>query len=147
MSKKPTLPRSVATYPAEFFDIWDLASKDRLCLSFPTRGAAISMRQRLNTFRKRLREESPDLAGHYINCDLDIRATGNGDEHELISFVPDWKKQLAQLKEPAEPVTPMATASVPPTEQGHYMDPIVVGPPPESLDEALRSIGFTSDKT
>lgn len=78
--------RTLQGFPPEYFDIWNLAVEGKLSLQFPTKGKATNKKVDLYRFRKRLSEETGDLAAAYFQVDLRVT-----DEGVLQSYVPDWK--------------------------------------------------------
>lgn len=118
--------RGSRQFPPEYLDIWRLAvSPVGLRLEFPSHGQATNMRHRLNTYRKRLMEEAPELAAPFMLADLNIRS--EGDIFVLEDHVPDWKRQLrAQLG-------------------GISAEAPAPANPPGALDSTLSGLGFTSE--
>lgn len=88
--------KSVADFPAEFFTIWELAAQRKLCLLIGERGKATNFRQRLYTFRKRLIEESPQVAQPFMSVDIKIERQLDG-QFVVMDYVPSWKEQVNQL--------------------------------------------------
>lgn len=84
--------RSVKDYPVEYFDIWRLASKGTLSLDFPSKGYATNKKVDLQRFRKRLAEESPELAEEFFQVDLMVE--GDHKWGKLKGYVPLWKQQV-----------------------------------------------------
>lgn len=88
MSKR----RTVRDFPQEYFDIWKLAVLGRLRLTFGSKGKAVNKKVDLQIFRKRLGEESPELANEFFQVDL--LAEGDESHGILTSYIPDWKRQV-----------------------------------------------------
>lgn len=115
--------RGSRQFPPEYLDIWQLAvSPAGLRLEFPSHGQATNMRHRLNTYRKRLMEEAPELAAPFMLADLNIRT--EGETFILEDHVPDWKRQLRSQ---------LAAKAPSPAD------------PPGVLDSTLSGLGFTSE--
>lgn len=143
-------PKTLDKYPAEFFSAWELAKKNKLALSFPTRSLATSLRQRLYAFRKLLAQQQGPVEGAKLyNVDLLIEEQ-NG-QWLLRSWVPEWKQQLRAAERGALLQAPpgFAEALAPSAEE--LADALAPAIPVETasqeeLSAALSSLGFASGK-
>lgn len=124
-----TRSKGVRQFPAEYLDVWKLASSEQgIKLTFDSHGKATNMRQRLNTYRKRLMDEAPEVAAPFMLTDLDITQL---DENTwaIVNYVPEWKRQLRAQIAAGEP---------------EIVTPITQDPSNGKLDVALEKLGFTS---
>ena len=142
-------PKTLDKYPAEFFSAWELAKKNKLALSFPTRSLATSLRQRLYAFRKLLAaQQGPAEGAKLYNVDLLIEQQ-NG-QWLLRSWVPEWKQQL-RAAEGSSGMHALSLSSAPPPSIEELADALAPASPVETagqeeLSAALSSLGFASGK-
>jgi len=141
--------KKLSSYPKEFFDVWKLALAGKLVIELPTRPTAINLRTRLYAYRKRLDEESPALAAPLKDVDLVVEpkdpANPETCPYLLKGAVLPWKAQVRALAkellatEPSPPPPtiptgdPLSIPSTPPSDPP---------PPPDSMDFALKHLGF-----
>ena len=130
--------RKASSFPVEFLSIWQLAAAERLHLCFPTKGAAVSQKQQLQIFRKRLLEEAPEVAIPFFQVDLLIIEEPEGPGATLVSYIPEWKKQVRAAVQAAD-FSPMNPAEIlragEATAQAENM---------AELDKTLDNLGFKS---
>jgi len=116
--------KSIASFPPEFFDIWNLALEGKLNLTLPTKGMATNFRQRLYTFRRLLMTENPTQASPMYQTDLLVtEIEGKG---LLTSHIPEWKLQVRAAIEKIEPCLPVPV----PTASN------------EAVQQTLEKLGF-----
>ena len=128
--------KSTRQYPAEFLTIWRLALSGELLLPFPRKGTAVNMRQRLYTYRKRLLEESPELAGPFIDLELQIEEQGN--TWIITANLSEWKKLVQEQAKNLEPLEQfLHLASEKPSPDADAT----------ALSSTLDNLGFTSKST
>ena len=128
--------RTLAAFPSEFFDCWRLAAAGKLRMTFPSRGKATRHKQEMNTYRRRLAEEAPEMAREFF--DVDILVEGDDKQGIITGYIPEWKKQVREalvlngfdLTEPAETMQ----------EVGEQIEEKAK----DSLSDTLASLGFTS---
>lgn len=138
--------KKLSSYPKEFFDVWKLALAGKLVIELPARPTAINLRTRLYAYRKRLDEESPALAAPLKDVDLVVEpkdpANPETCPYLLKGTVLPWKAQVrALVKELPATETPSTTPTGDPlsTLSTTPSDP---PPPPDSMDFALKHLGF-----
>jgi len=110
-------PKTVSSYPVEFFDIWKLATEGTLSLEFLGRNTATNFRHRLYAFRKRLMEENPIEGGKLYQVDLEIKeeitmGVENTCKYLLVPFTPEWKRQLREALAGQGPTPAAGTGQV-----------------------------------
>lgn len=139
--------KKLSSYPKEFFDVWKIALAGKLVLELPARPTAINLRTRLYAYRKRLDEESPALAAPFKDVDLVVEpkdpANPETCPYLIRGTVLPWKAQVREMAkglhptETTPPVIPTGEPlSIPST------DPSDPPPPPDSMDNALKHLGF-----
>jgi len=142
--------KPLSSYPKEFFDVWKLAVAGKLSIEFPKRATAINLRTRLYAYRKRLDEQSPQLAAPLKAVDLIVEPKEPGSNpdapHILKGAILPWKAQVRELAKdlpdnaiPSPGGIALPLSATTPEEIKHVL--------PDAMDSTLQNLGFgTGDK-
>jgi hypothetical protein len=149
--------RTAKDFPQEYLAAWQLAVEGKLMLTMESVGMARNMIQQLYIFRKRLMEESPQIAGAFYTVDLRVhdelgnvitgKPTKVPQKAIIKPFVSTWKDQIRTQMQAsgsgvsASPVVPIVEPTVPdlpicPPSQGQT----------DSLTETLSDLGYSTEK-
>lgn len=129
-------PKTLDKYPAEFFQVWELAKQNRLSLNFPTRSLATSIRQRLYAFRKLLAQQQGPVEGAKL-YNVDLLILEKHGQWLLMSHIPEWKQQVrsaALATSPSPSPSPEEIALAPPL-------PVEIEGQ-DTLSKTLGNLGF-----
>jgi len=138
-------------FPPEFMDVWNLAVQRKLLLTMESAGAARNMIQRLYTFRKRLMEEAPAIAGPFYTVDLRVhdiqgnvitgKATAVPGPAMIKDFQSTWKAQIHALSS-------LQVSEIGSVRPKVSEEPMVIPSAAETSDnlsETLKTLGFGTE--
>lgn len=153
--------KTARDFPPEFLDAWKLAVEGKLFLPMEAVGMARNLIQQLYTFRKRLSEESPEIAAPFFLVDLRVHdedgrvITGKPTKVPakaiIRPFNPTWKEAIRlQLiaSDNGIPVGDPAHSGLIPIgpEVAKIYTEIVkkVEDVPDTLSETLSDLGYST---
>ena len=137
---------TLASFPPEFALAWQLALERKLALPFPTKSAALSMRQKLNHFRKVASKELGPVAQDMYNVDLVIKADPTG-AFVIEGGVTPWKQVIREQAQAASLEAPQAGSPPPvepPATPSTSAEAALSGANSEHLNATLANLGLGS---
>ena len=112
------MTRTYKDYPKRFVQIWEEFMKGDFVLDFPSKGAAISMRQQLNRFRYawRAAHDKTPMENVFDDWELRIKVLPDGTAR-IHSVKSDWRRQIEERLKANGTITPSNDGTIQPTKE------------------------------